>query len=133
VSVVKCRAALEVAVNAMAPVIATAWENTKFSPVVEQPYQRVSILFAEPGNEEYGVNYQELGYMQITLFYPHETGSQAAMARAELIRQTFKRGSSFVNSGLTVVVSRTPEVMPAYNDGERFAVPVKIRFYANTY
>lgn len=132
-SVVKCRGALEVAVNAMSPALATAWENVAFKPVTGQPYQRVSILFAEPGNEEYGPNYQELGYMQITLFYPHETGAGAAMARAELIRQTFKRGASFVNAGLTVVVSRTPEVMPAYNDGERFAVPVKVRFYANTY
>lgn len=132
-SVVKVRAALETAVSGMSPALSTSYENVPFTPVQGTPYQRLNILFAEPGNQEYGANYQELGFMQLTLFYPIETGIGAANARAELIRQTFKRGASFTNSGLTVVIERTPEVKPGVNDGSFYVLPVKIRFYANTY
>ncbi len=132
-SVIKCRAALETALNAMTPALSTAWENVEFTPVLGTPYQRCTILFAEPGNDEYGRNYQELGFMQVMLYYPHGNGSSDAIARAELLRQTFRRGASFTNSGLTVVISRTPEVKPAFNDGEFYIVPVNIRFYANAY
>ena len=132
-STLKCRAALETALASMTPALQTAWENFPFSPVIGTPFQRCNILFAEPGNQEYGANYQELGYMNVTLYYPHGTGSADIVARAELIRQTFRRGASFTNSGLTVVISRTPEVTPSFNDGEFFVVSVRVRFYANAY
>lgn len=129
---IRVRAALETAVLAMSPALSTAMENVPFTPVQGTPYQRVNVLFSEPGNQEYGGNYQELGYMQLTLFYPLETGSGAANARAELIRQTFKRGASFANSGLTVVIERTPEIKAGFNDGSFYVLPVKVRFYSNS-
>jgi hypothetical protein len=132
-SVVKVRAALETAVNTMTPGLQTAYENAPFKPTIGTPYQRCNILFAEPGNQEFGANYQELGFMQLTLFYPIETGAGAANARAELIRQTFRRGNSFQNGGLSVVIDKTPEVKPGANDGSFYVLPVRVRFYANTY
>ena len=132
-SVVKVRTALEAAISAMTPALQTAYENVPFTPTHGTPYQRVNVLFAEPGNQEYGANYQELGFMQITLFYPLETGTGAANARAELIRQTFKRGSSFQNGGLSVVIERTPEIRPGANDGSFYILPVRARFYCNSY
>lgn len=132
-SVVKCKAALETAVNAMTPSLPTAYENVPFMPVIGTAYQRLDIKFAEPGNQEYGGNYQEMGVMYLTLCYPTDAGTGASDARVELIRQTFKRGSSFSNAGLSVVIERTPEKKPGFNDGSFYIQPVAIRFFANSY
>lgn len=132
-SVIKVTKALHTAINAMSPALSTAWPNVPFTPVDNVPFQRVDILFAQPNNQEYGPNYQEIGFMQVTLFYPHKVGLLDAMNRAELLRTTFRRGTSFINDSLAVVIERTPEIKPSQNDGERFVIPVIIRFYANAY
>lgn len=111
---------------------ATSFENRAFKPpALSTPYQQVNILFAAPDNTEYGSRHRELGYMQVKLMYPQAVGTSVVAARAELIRTTFYRGASFTNSGVTVVIEKTPEVSPGSVDGDRWAVPVKVRFFAN--
>lgn len=130
-SIVKIRAALESALNGMTPALATAWENSPFDPVNGTAFQRAFLIFGDPNNQEYGPNYQELGYLQIDLNYPLLSGPNASDQRFELIRETFKRGTSFYNSGVTVTINRTPSISSTYVSGDRFIRPVKIRFYAN--
>lgn len=130
-SVVKIRTALETALNSMSPAVSTAWENVAFTPVAGTAYQRVDVLFAEPANEEYGAGHREQGYMQVKLMYPLQVGTGTVAARAELIRTTFYRGASFTSGGVTVIVERTPEVSPGSVEGDRYAIPVKVRFFAN--
>ena len=69
--------------------------------------------------------------MQIKLMYPLQVGSVTAITRAELIRSTFYRGASFTASGVTVIIERTPEIGAGSVEGDRWAIPVKIRFFAN--
>lgn len=130
-SVVKIRAALETALNAMSPAVSTAWENHSFTPVTGTAYQRVNVLFASPENIEFGSRHREVGYMQVTLMYPLQIGTSTVAARAELLRTTFYRGASFTNGGVAVVIDQTPEVSPGGVEGDRYAIPVKVRFYAN--
>lgn len=131
-SSVLVRRALEVALAAMAPSIAYAWENTPYTPVVGTPYAGVFLLLAQPANNEVGGNlYREEGFLQVSLAYPLDAGPGAAAARAELIRTTFKRGSSFTASGVTVNIERTPEIAPGRIEEDRYVLPVKIRFYAH--
>lgn len=132
-SALKVRNALETALNGMSPALATAWENHAYTPVAGTPYQRVTVLLAEPVNAEIGRSglYMEQGFMQVDLAYPLNAGANAATTRAELIRTTFYRGASFTASGVTVTVERTPEIMPGRVDEDRFVVPVRIRFYAH--
>lgn len=130
-SIVSIRAALETALNGMSPALATSWENAAFAPTAGVAYQQVNVLFAQPVNTEYGSTHREEGYMQVKLMYPLSVGTATIYARAELLRATFKRGNSFVNGGITVVVGATPEVAPGAVEGDRFAVPVKIPFYVN--
>lgn len=125
------RIALETAVNAMSPSLATVFENAEYTPIEGTPYQQVSILFADPSNVEYGSNHQELGYMQVKLMYPLLVGVANIEARTALLRTTFRRGASFSNGGIVTVVSKTPSISPGRRDGDRWAVPVIIRFYAN--
>lgn len=131
-SIDKVRSALETALNAMTPALSTAWENGPFTPINGTAYQRVNLLTAEPENPSIGNTlYREIGILQITLMYPKDTGSGGANARAELIRTTFKRGNSFTKDGVKVIVERTPEVSPGRVDGDRWSVPVRVRWYAN--
>lgn len=130
-SLINIHAALETAINGMSPALATVWDNTPYTPVVGTPYQRVALIMANPENPQYGSGYQELGIMQITLFYPSMLGSAAANARIDLIRSTFKRGSTFSSGGINVVINKTPSISTSYNDGMHFAIPVKIYFYSN--
>lgn len=130
-STVHIRAALEVALNAMSPPIATAYENSPFKPVAGTPYQQVNILLAPPDNETFGTRHIERGFMQVKLMYPLQVGTAVVAARAEAIRTAFKRGNSFTSGGLTVRVEKTPEVSPGSVDGDRWSVPVKVRFFCN--
>lgn len=130
-SVVKIRAALETALNSMSPALATAWENMAFVQTSGVPYQQAVVLFATPSNREFGSRHQERGYMQVRLLYPLQVGTAAIAARAELLRTTFKRGNTFANGGVTVMVSSTPEVSSGEPDGDRFSIAVKIPFISN--
>lgn len=133
-SSVLIRAALESGLNAMSPALATAWENVAFTPpTTSTPYQSVSILFATPDNASYGSGYREQGFMQIDLMYPQQNGPAAAYARAELIRTTFARGETFTSGAVSVIVDRTPEILAGRNEGGRYVLPVRVRFFANLF
>lgn len=136
---------------------ATAFENIAFKPPASSvPYQQVHILFATPDNIVYGSTHREVGYVQVKLMYPLQNGTSTINTRAELLRSTFYRGACVIASGshqggvfnyliddmglidtwdfideMKVIIDKTPEVAPGSVEGDRYAVPVKIRFFAN--
>lgn len=134
-SQLKIRQALERALFGNGGMIAEAQtriENRPFSPTPDVAYQRVDLIPAEPENPTFGDGFhREVGTFQILLMYPADVGAGAAQAQAELVRDLFHRGATFERDGLTVVVSRTPSIGPGYQDGNRYALPVRIRYYAN--
>lgn len=132
-SLTAIRQALETALDAAnGPVIETSWENKDFTPKGGVPYQDVHLLPAEPENPTFGgSSYRERGIFQVTLKYPLGTGPAATAVRAELYQAAFKRGNSFVKSGVTVIIERTPEVLPYYVEQDRYCLPIRIRYFAN--
>lgn len=130
-SLAAVRAALETRLAAMAPALATAWENADFAPTGAAPYQQVFLMPAEPDNAVYGTNYQERGLLQVTLSYPLGAGVKDAVARAQLLRAQFQRGLSLVSGGVTVTIERTPEISQGVVEDDRYRLPVRIRWYAN--
>lgn len=124
-SITAIRATLESALDGMTPALSTAWQNVPFTPVTGTPYQRATLLLAEPDNREFGASFQEQGFLQVDLCYPQSVGSNAVEARAELLRTTFKRGTTIGS----LMITATPEIKPAYNDGDRYVLPVRIRFH----
>ena len=68
--------------------------------------------------------------MQVDLNYPLDTGAADAAARADLIRTTFKRGTTLTSGGINVVINRTPTIMPGVNTDASYVVSVKVRFTA---
>ena len=129
-SVLKIRAALETALAAMSPALDTAWENTTYTPTPGTPYQRVSMLFTEPVNTEYGPGFQQGGMFVVGLCYPQGGGAADIGARIELLRATYPRGAAFTSDGLTTTVARTPLILAAILEGDRYVVPVQVPFLA---
>lgn len=125
------RAALETALDAMSPALATAWENDAFTPpAADTPYQEVALLLAQPDNAETGRQYTQRGFLQVNLYYPLGAGTGDVTARAELLKTTFRKTLSFTASGVSVYIDRTPEIVPGRRDADRWMVPVRIYFSA---
>lgn len=129
-SLVLIRQALELALNAMEPALPTAWENYAFTPPVEA-YQRAWVMPANPINTENSANYIEHGLFQVNLNYPELEGSADAVARAEMLRTCFKRGSTFTRGAIAVIVEATPAIAQAIQDSNRYIIPVRIPFYCH--
>lgn len=130
-SIVSVRAALETKLNAMTPSLATSWENLPYTPVAGTPYQAAYVIPATPDNATMGdAYYREQGIFQVSLFYPLQAGAGVAAARAQLIRTAFKRGTSMTSGSVTVRIDKTPEIGQGRVDGDRWHVPVKIRWFA---
>lgn len=134
----KIQAALEQRLATVTPKLPTAFENMPFAPSAGAPYQRVSLVTAEPVNATYGGNdWREQGFLQVTLCYPSQAaglaGSRPARAQADVVRAAFPRGASFTFDGITVVIEGTPSIGPAFGDGDRFCVPVRIRYFAQVH
>lgn len=133
-SSIKVKAALEIALNAITPALATAWPNVAFKPPTDAaiPWQRADVLFAGPDDLEMGSTYhREQGVFLVSLFYPLQIGNNLALARAELLRSVFFRGASFTIEGVVVTIVQTPEIPAGSVEGDRWVIPVRIRFYAN--
>lgn len=131
-SEVLIRKALEKRLNGMTPALATAWENASFTPVTGTPYQRVNLLPATPDNPTIGGNYYlAQGIFQVTLCYPKGGGPSLSAARAEMVKSRFQRALSMTESGVTVTITRTPAIMPAFIDDDRYCIPISIRYHAH--
>ena len=130
-SVVSIRSALETALAAISPPIATAWENDAFTPPdLETPYQAAFLMLAQPDNTEIGPQHVQRGIFQVSLFYPLAAGTAAVNARAEMVRAAFRRGLSLTSGGIIVTVEKTAEIGPGAIADDRFVLPVRVRFYA---
>jgi len=133
-SIRSIRAALEVALNAVSPSLSTQFENVPFTPVQGTAYQRVNLLRGTSENPALGASMsREVGILQVTLCYPLGAGPQAAEDRAELLRSTFARGASFTAGGVTVHITGTTSVGPAYVEADRYCIPVSVRYHANVF
>lgn len=132
-SEVTIRAALQTRLGTMAPAIHTVHENETYKPIADTPYQKVNMLRGQPANPEQGAMRQAVGIFQVTLFYPPNAATGAAEARADAIAAHFARPLSLTLSGIVVTIDRSPYVMPGFQDGGRWAVPVRISYFANLF
>ena len=133
-SLIAVRIALETKLATITPALSTAYENVPFTPVTGTAYQAAYLLPATPANPTMGDGYyREQGIFQVTLMYPLQAGPKTAADRAELIRTAFKRGTTLTSGTVSVIIDRTPEIGQGRVDGDRWALPVKIRWYAGIY
>lgn len=124
--------AFESAIAAMTPAIETAYANVDFIPTTGTPYQQIFLLPAAPDNTEQGItNYREQGLIQVNLCYPINQTEKDALERAELLRTTFKKGTTLSKGGITINVIYTPTTLAGFKDNDRWVVPVRIFYLAD--
>jgi hypothetical protein len=128
---VSIRKALETRLAAIASPLATQWENTKYVPVADTPYQRVTILLADPANVENSARYQELGFMQIDLRYPVNNGPLTVWAKAQAVRDWFPRGLTLTADSVNVTINKTTAISVGFIDDDRYVISTKVPFYSN--
>lgn len=125
------RKLLEVRLNTVGGVFATAFENAPFTPA-RDPWQRVNLLPARTSNPTYGDSHKrELGLLQVMLHYPLNAGSAAALARAEVIRSGFPRGLVLSEGAVRIMINESPSISAGVNDGTWYQVPVSIPYIAD--
>lgn len=128
------RAALETALATINPSIPTAYENVEFIPPDPgNPYQACYLRFGTPENIEVGAGYNEVGFFQVSLFYPVHNGTADAVARAKQVRDLFKKKSTFSSGGITVTIVKTPEIPTGNPDDGTWAIVIKVPFMAQIY
>lgn len=125
------RKALEKHLSAMSPSLSTAFENVPFTPVTGVAYQRVNLLPNAPDNSAQGSGmYFDRGIFQVTLCYPQGTGPAAAEARAQMLRDWFRRATTMVEGDVSVIVTTTPRISRGEPEGDRFCIPVSVSYQA---
>jgi hypothetical protein len=131
-SVAAIRKAIENYVRSVdAPLFPTAWENVNFAPTAGVAYQAVDLLFAAPDDLGMaGGPYLQEGYLQITLQYPTNQGPGAAQARADKLRDKFKRGVTLPTPNFNIVFEKTPEISGGAVEDGRYVIRVRCRFFA---
>lgn len=122
-------AALETHLDAMTPALPTAWENASFEPEPGIAYQRAFVLLARPNDYSIADGFQEIGLFQVNLCWPQGGGRGEVLARANAIRAHFAKAMTLPVGGPPAVkIMRTAEIGSGYLDGDRFVIPVTIRW-----
>lgn len=130
-SLLKISAAFEKKLKALDASFPTALENLPYTPVTGTAYQRIRILPATPENPTIGDNYhREVGFCEIVLFYPINTGRGAAQVKAEAIKNHFPRNLSLTEASQVIKLDRTPTVNMPIQDGDRYAIPITISYFS---
>ena len=118
--------ALERRLMALAPTIPTAFEGVSFEPPSTM-YQRVQLAIKDPTDPVLGTGYyREEIQFQIFITDAPNNGTSAALTRAQLTRDQFKKGTVLEESGFRISILSTPKVGSTAQIGNRTIVPVLV-------
>ena len=113
-----------------------AWENDAFKPVNGTLYLKPELLPADSeastiGTSAAGGNDENIGIYLINVFAPVDEGKNEAYVMADSIADHFKPVTELTYNGRTVRCMAA-SIAPAIKDGDRWQVPVRIRYLSFT-
>ena len=112
----------------------TAFENVKFTPKLDQPYQLTRLVPLPVENPTLGDDYhREVGFYQIVLSYPKGEGVGNITTMAEFVQDYFKRGTTLVEGSDKIIIDRTPQISPVYINDNRAEITIRIRYYSEQF
>ena len=109
----------------------TAWDNKglKSPATAAQAYQVVSLLPARPDNPTLTEETQmHAGIYQVLLHLPVGAGPLSGETIAQAIVSHFHAGLALTHDGQTTRIRGTPAIAQGYLSGERYCVPISIRY-----
>jgi hypothetical protein len=111
-----------------------AWENVKFTPDPASMYLAVQYKVNSPDDPVLGAGYhRENLQMQIFVCDLVNKGSSGALGTAQTIRDRFKKGSTFIQDDVRVLVLTTPRISGSVVTSDRLVVPVMIDLTVEVY
>ena len=108
-----------------------AWPNVDYKPEIGQPWVRVTFRPFENEAAALGPDAQSRmdGLYLVDLFYPANTGPQAADTMAKEIIAAFKHGTILTEGGFKVHILRSKSEANV-SEPQWFQIPVTIQWYA---
>lgn len=132
-AIIQVKRAAERKLLALTPVVATAWEGVSFNPPATL-YQRVQFTIQSPDDPVLGTGfYRERVTMQVFIVGAANKGTSEVIARAELVRDHFKKGTVFTEDNVHIHVLRTPQIAGTTIASDRIICPVLIELVAEVY
>jgi hypothetical protein len=111
---------------ALTPSIPTAFEGVSFDPPATM-YQRVQLMVKNPVDPVFGTGYhRDETQLQVFIVDAPNNGTAAALTRAELTRNWFKKGTTFEEGAFRIHILTTPKVGSTAQIGNRTIIPVLI-------
>jgi hypothetical protein len=126
------RKLLEAALLAQSPTYPTSWENVPFSPTMGTAWQRATLMPGRTLDPTLGDGFmREVGVYQIDIYCAPDKGPAEAVARVEALRTWFKRGTSFVEGNVRVLVAGSPYLAPSMPDASWFRLTLSVPYLAD--
>ena len=133
-AIIQVKRAAERHLSLLSPAVATAYEGVSFNPPAAAMYQRVQFIIRPPQDPVLGTGFhREILSMQVFIAGLTNKGTAEAIARAELVRDHFKKGTVFTEGGVHIHVLRTPQVQGTTIASDRIICPVLIELVAEVY
>lgn len=132
-AIIEIKRAAERKLNALTPVVQTAWEGVSFNPP-DGLYQRVQFTIQSPDDPVLGTGFhRERMTMQVFVVGAANKGTSEVINRAELIRNHFAKGLTLQEGNIRIHVLSTPQIAGNTIVSERVICPVLIQLVAEVY
>ncbi|MGJ5032355.1 phage tail terminator-like protein [Bradyrhizobium sp. HKCCYLS2038] len=128
----KITEALFTRLAALSPAIPTAYPNVSFPapPAVDRPdtYLQASILRAPTQSVGIAAWDEHAGILQIDVVYKPQDGELKPLQIADSVAAWFARGTRMTNGSIQIDVYEPPQIASMMADGDRFRIPVSVRY-----
>ena len=125
--ILNIKKALERRLEQVLPYVPTGYEAVEFNPPNGSMYQRCQFVINNPDDPVFPAGYhRERWNMQIFVCDTKGHGTGVALARAELLRNTFYKSLSLIEGATRLYILTTPQIGSAFIANDRVIVPVII-------
>jgi hypothetical protein len=132
-AIIEIKKAAERHLNNLTPVVPIAWEGVSFTPPTGL-YERVQFTIQPPEDPVFGTGFhRERVTMQVFCLGATNKGTSEIIARAELVRNHFKKGTVFVEGNVKIHVLATPQIAGTSTVSDKAICPVLIELVAEVY
>ena len=132
-AIIETKRAAERHLLALTPVVPTAFEGVSFTTPTGL-YQRLQFIIRQPDDPVLGKGYyRERLSMQVFVCAELNKGTAEAIARAELIRNWFAKGTTLQEQNIRIHVLSTPQITGTVVTQDRLVCPVLIELTAEVY
>ena len=132
-AIIEAEKAVRRHLQTLSPVLPTALEGISFV-APDGMYQRLQFVINSPTDPTFGRGYhRENIQVQIFVADKLDVGTNAAITRAQALRDLFHKGLTLNEGGFRMHVLRTPQIAGAAIASDRVIVPVLISLTVEVY